>query len=362
MPDQPRPFRPPSVTAGPSSPWRRWLRRLSGIPTPAIFGFCLVVAILVLWWQGAIGGFVDLFVDADWRLLFLAVPIYLFSLWLLCYRWHVLVRMAHGGSSLLRAAEAFLTSVVINYAAPVGLAVPSRAALTKRALGLTVAETGIIALWEIGADVIVLGAGTVIWLVLADGAVATVRQEADLSVLDVSLVVFGLMTAVVAGLILLRARPRWRQKLGSIVRTLLLAPRQRPAAAAACLLISTAYWILQGVVLALIIAALGVAVSFELMLGLVSLPILVGMLSPIPGGAAVREGLMYAVAGLSDAPASEILAAAIIYRLALFGAIPILYALVRVWIGSRPRDAPGYPANAGRENEDNTAGTIRPSR
>ena len=74
--------------------------------------------------------------DADWWMLVLAAPVYVASLGILCYRWHLLVHMAQGWSNLPRAAEAFLTSVVINYAAPIGLAVPSRAALTRRALGL----------------------------------------------------------------------------------------------------------------------------------------------------------------------------------------------------------------------------------
>src|SRR4029079_5929019 len=84
---------------------------------------------------------------------------YLIGLFLLCVRWHSLVLMIHGTSNFGRAGEAFLTSVVINYAAPVGLAVPTRAALTKRALGLSLTETSAVALWEVGADVIILSIG-----------------------------------------------------------------------------------------------------------------------------------------------------------------------------------------------------------
>ena len=76
----------------------------------------------------------------------LGALLYLAGLFLLCVRWHSLVLMIHGRSHFGRAGEAFLTSVVINYAAPVGLAVPSRAALTKRALGLSLTETSAVAL------------------------------------------------------------------------------------------------------------------------------------------------------------------------------------------------------------------------
>ncbi|MBA2277673.1 MAG: flippase-like domain-containing protein [Chloroflexia bacterium] len=345
-----------------ASAGRRWLHLLAAIPTPLIFAVSLIVALLLLWWQGALSAFAGLFANANWTLLVLAAPVYILSLWVLCYRWYVLVRMAHGASSLPRAAEAFLTSVVINYAAPIGLAVPSRAALTKRALGLTAAETGVIALWEIGVDVIVLGAGSLLWLLVADGAMTTVQGELGLTAARLALLGAVLLAVLAAAGAILRARSRWRAKLQAVGSTLLLAPGERPVEATACLSITVVYWLMQGVVLAMIIAALGVGVSFELMLGLISLPILVGMLSPVPGGAAVREGLMYAVAGLSGAPATEILAAAIVYRLALFAAIPVLYAVVRIWLRSAPgEDSPLDPA-AGQQSVEARPGTIRPSR
>jgi uncharacterized protein (TIRG00374 family) len=316
---------------------RRALGALARIPTPAIFVGSLLLAFLVIWWQGALGDFVDLFREADWSLLLIAAPIYVASLWLLCYRWHLLVRMAHGSSSLPRAAEAFLTSVVINYATPLHLAAPSRALLTKRALGLSVAETGIIAIWEIGADVIVLGAGSLLWLLVADGAVQTLRQEASLGTLDITLIAAGTLALLGVVALVLSRRERWRSKIVGAGRTLALAPRERPVEALASLGVSVAYWALQGVVLAIVISALGVAASFELTLGVTSMPILIGMFGPLPGGAGLREGLMYGVAELSQAPGGTILAAAIVYRLALFGAIPILYLLVRAWLSLRHR-------------------------
>ena len=84
--------------------------------------------------------------------------------------------------------------------------------------------------------------------------------------------------------------------------------------------------------LAILLAAFQVDVSFELVLGITTIPILVGMLSPIPGGAVVREALMYAVARLAGVAGGPVIAAALVYRLALFAAIPILYAVVRWWI------------------------------
>jgi uncharacterized membrane protein YbhN (UPF0104 family) len=316
------------------------MRRLGRIPTPAIFAASVVLALIVLWWQGQIKEILDVVGDAAPGPLLLAAPIYVASLWLLCYRWHVLVRMAQGWSDLPRASEAFLTSVVINYAAPVGLAVPSRAALTKRALGLDAHATGTIALWEIGADVIVLGLGTVLWMLMAEGSMTAVSGELESSASRYLIVIGAAIVVGFLGAVLLLRTPRRRRQFAGLVSRIILAPKERPLEAAAALAVTLVYWIVQGVVLGLLVHAMHVDTSFEFILGLTSLPILVGMLSPIPGGAVVREALMYVVARLADVPGGEVVAAAVIYRMALFGAIPILYALTRLWISRRDGDHP----------------------
>ena len=114
------------------------------------------------------------------------------------------------------------------------------------------------------------------------------------------------------------------------------------------LIVSVIYWIMQGIVLALLLDAMKLDLSFTLVLGITSLPILVGMLSPIPGGAVVREALMYVVARLAGVSGSEVVAAAVIYRFALFGAIPILYGLTRLWITMR--GTPSEPTLASETN------------
>lgn len=327
---------------------RRRLGALARIPTPLIFAASVLLAVLVLWWQGQIQDLGRVLGDAAWTPMLIAIPVYLFSLALLCYRWHVLVVMAHGSSDLPRASEAFLTSVVINYAAPVGLAVPSRAALTKRALGLDASATGTIAIWEIGLDVIVLGLGTVLWLILAPGSFAAVGDELGNSAGRYALLGVALVVAVLGGLLFLLRKQTWRERALRMIRRIALAPKERPGVAALGLGVTALYWILQGVVLALLLHALGVEITFTLVLGITSLPILIGMLSPIPGGAVVREALMYVVARLAGVSGAEVVAAALLYRFALFGAIPILYGIARLWIslrGDQTTTTPATPAD-----------------
>lgn len=329
-----------------SSGWKRRLRFITGIPTPVIFLGSITIAIIVLWWQGEMQRLIDNVSNASPLLMAITIPFYVSTVWLICYRWHVLVRMAQGSSNLPRAAEAFLTSVVINYAAPVGLAVPSRAALTKRALGLDARSTGTIALWEILTDVIVLGTGSIIWLLLSRNALGPVGDELAASGPQYALA--ALVACALLGmlaLIFLRDQVR-RQRVLSASRRIILAPRERPREAALALGMALLYWISQGIVLALLIEAMGVSTSIGLVLGITSLPLLVGMLSPIPGGAVVREAMMFIVARMSDVPGSPIIAAAVIYRLALFIAVPILYLLVRAWISRHPVYTPPREASS----------------
>jgi uncharacterized membrane protein YbhN (UPF0104 family) len=246
----------------------------------------------------------------------------------------MLVRMAGGSSNLPRAAEAFFTSVVINYAAPVGLAVPSRAALTKRALGLNADQTGAIALWEIAFDVLVLGSGTAIWLILTEGAAGDVRDGMAQSTTSYLLAGIVVVAVLVAVSIVAARKPDLRRRLFEITGRIVSAPSRQPAAAALTLIVSALYWVLQGVVLWMLVVALGVDVSAAFILGFTALPILVGMLSPIPGGSGVRELLMYVVARSSGygAEADAIVAAALIYRFALFAAIPLLFGVNKLWL------------------------------
>lgn len=322
---------------------KRGLRSLLRIPTPVIFLVCIMLATIVLWWQGSLGELWEVVREANIRDMLIATPIYLVSLWILAIRWHELVKMAQGWSDLPKAAEAFLTSVVINYAAPVGLAVPSRAALTKRALGMDKHATGAVAIWEIGMDVMVLGIGTIIWLILAPGSTSAVTRElgANASRYTTFIVLGGVLVG--CALIFFFRKAEQRRKAMNFLRRILVSPLERPTEAARAFVASVLYWVTQGIVLALLVHAMGIEVSLVFMIGLTSLPLLIGMLSPIPGGAVVREAMMYVVAKLAGVPGAEVVAAAVIFRMALFGAIPILYAITRIWLSKRGEGHPNLP-------------------
>jgi uncharacterized membrane protein YbhN (UPF0104 family) len=310
------------------------------VPTPVIFLVAIGIALTILWQRGAIDDVRSVIRQADRTTLVTGIVLYPAALALLCLRWHTLVRMIHGRSHAPRASEAFLTSVALNYTAPVSVASASRALLTKRALGLSVSETSAIAVWEVAADVAVLGCGGLAWIVLSG------EGKDVLAVLPGNAMIAGAILAGVMGVVILggvaiiRRRPRlWERALFG-VRTVLTSPGRDPALAVAVLGISVVYWVAQGVVLWSLLRAVTGKSDPMLALGFVTLPVVLGMLSGLPGGAGIREALMVAVAKIYGADPAAALVAAITYRLALFAAIPVLYGAVRLWLLADPGDQP----------------------
>jgi len=321
------------------------LRRFRTVPTPLIFGAGLLIAVVILWRRGSIGDVQSALRHADRTTILAALVLYPAALAVLCLRWHLLVRMIKGVSSIPKASEAFLVSVVLNYTAPVSVASASRAVLTKRSLGLTATETGAIALWEVAADVLVLALGSILWLGLGRHS----REVVDALPHDTLLVAGGAIVVVVLGVpaagLALRRRPHMRERFLVALRTVITAPHNRPGDAVLVIAATLLYWVLQGIVLWSLVRALSGDSSVLLALGLTAFPILVGMLSPLPGGAGVREALMVAVARVHHADAGAVLVAAITYRILLFAAIPILYGAVRIWLSHTPRGEHGTIAN-----------------
>lgn len=326
---------PGNVTTESAAPTSRRHRGLVQFAGPVVFVLSLVVAGAVLWRQGSLDDVGEAVRGADTGTIAAAVLLYVVGLALLCLRWHVLVLMTKGASDLAKATEVFLISVALNYVAPLKLAIPMRAAMTKKALGLNATETGAVVLWEGMADVGILAIGVVIWLLISGDAFDEVLDAvggagpAYLALAALLAVATGVAWAIG------RRRPALRARVRAALVRALRYPRQRPVEGGTALGLTVVYWALQAGVLWILLDSLGGNPSGGLVFGMATVPILFGMLSPGPGGAGVREALMVAVAGAYGADAALALVAAVAYRAALFVAIPILYVLAKVWIGVR---------------------------
>src|SRR3712207_5344532 len=96
------------------------------------------------------------------------------------------------------------------------------------------------------------------------------------------------------------------------------------------LALTAAFWAIQIGIMAALLQLFGVAVSLSLLFGIMGVPVLVGMLSPVPGGAGGRGGLLAAAARLTGIPGGPVVLAAIAYRLALFLVTPLVWGAVRL--------------------------------
>jgi uncharacterized membrane protein YbhN (UPF0104 family) len=310
------------------APRRRWYASLLAVPTPIIFIVAAAVAMLLLWRQGGLAQIGASLRSVHPAFVAAILLVYAASILLLALRWHVLVRMVEGNPAWTASAEVFLTSVIVNYAAPIGLAVPTRAALTVRDLGLSVAQSGAVVAWEVLLDVVALSTLSLLWLALGGFSVVQ-AQDAVLkgpTLLAVTAAVAVAAVVVIAVLFRPSLRVRWQGP----ARHLLSAPAQRPGAALLALAMTALFWGIQLGVMAALLGIFGIVATPSLLLGVMGLPVLIGMLSPVPGGAGVREALMAGAARLEGVAAGPVVLAAVAYRLALFAVTPVVWSAVRV--------------------------------
>lgn len=307
-------------------PRRRWYSPILAVPTPVIFGVAAALATLLLWRQGGLSEIVDSVRAVHPARIGAILLVYAASIVLLAVRWHALVRMAGGAPRWTSSAEVFLTSVIVNYAAPIGLAVPTRAALTIRDLDLSPGQSGAVVGWEAALDVAALTVISAAWLVLGGSElVQTVFVEGRVLVLVA--VVAVLTAAAVWGA---SRSPAVRSRVAPFFGRMRSSPAEHPMLALIAVALTGGFWVVQVGIMAALLELFGVAVLPGLLLGVMGVPMLVGMISPVPGGAGVREALMAAAAGLGGTPAGPVLLAAIAYRLALFLVTPVVWGTVRL--------------------------------
>jgi uncharacterized membrane protein YbhN (UPF0104 family) len=304
----------------------RWLGPLLKLPTPVIFVAAACIATWLIWRQGALADVgASLAAVPPWKLVVILV-VYGGSILLLGVRWHTLVRLAGGAPAWPASAEVFLTSVIVNYAAPIGLAVPTRAALTVRDLGLGRMQSGVVVGWELGLDVLALLAISLAWI--ATGGMTLVqRVTLNLGMFATAAVLFTL--AIGALILSSRSKPA-RARMMSVLRPMYAEPLQRPTTALVAVALTAMYWIVQLAVMRALIELLGVTSTPALVFGLMGPPMLIGMLSPVPGGAGVREALMATMAQFEGVPSAPVILAAVAYRLALFVVTPIVWGALRL--------------------------------
>jgi uncharacterized membrane protein YbhN (UPF0104 family) len=121
-----------------------------------------------------------------------------------------------------------------------------------------------------------------------------------------------------------------RSRIAPFAGRILSSPADHPVLALVAVALTGGFWVTQLGIMAALLSVFGVSVSMQLLLGIMGVPVLAGMLSPVPGGAGVREALMAAAARLGGTPAAPVVLAAVAYRLALFLVTPLVWGAVRL--------------------------------
>ena len=307
-------------------PRRRWFSPILAVPTPVIFSVAAAIAVLFLWRQGGLGEILHSLRDVHPGRVVAILLVYAGSILLLGVRWHALVRMAGGIPHWTSSAEVFLTSVIVNYAAPIGLAVPTRAALSIRDLALSPSQSGAVVGWEAALDVLALSVISAAWLIL--GGSDLVQTMALDGRAPVVIAIVGVLGA--GGVLIASRSAALRSRIAPFAGQLLSSPAEHPVLALVAVALTGGFWLTQVGIMATLLTLFGVSLSRQLLLGIMGLPVLVGMLSPVPGGAGVREALMAAAARLGGTPAGPVVLAAVAYRLALFLVTPLVWGAVRL--------------------------------
>jgi len=305
---------------------RRWFSPILAVPTPVIFALAAAAATFLLWRQGGLGEIIVSIRNVHPGRIVAILLVYAASILLLAIRWHALVRMAGGAPPWSSSAEIFLTSVIVNYAAPIGLAVPTRAALTVRDLGLSPGQSGAVVGWEVALDVMALCVISAAWLLLGGADLVLSLNGDGRGLLSWAVV-------VVLGVVAIAAVSRStaiRARIAPFVSRLVSSPARHPILALMALALTAVFWAIQIGIMAALLQLFGVAVSLSLLLGIMGVPVLIGMLSPVPGGAGVREALMATAARLAGIPTGPVVLAAVAYRLALFLVTPLVWGAVRL--------------------------------
>jgi uncharacterized membrane protein YbhN (UPF0104 family) len=236
---------------------RRWLGPLLNVPTPVIFVVAAAIACALLWRRGALGEVGSSLRGADPRMVAAIMLVYAASSLAQSARWHALVRMVGGQPPWAASAEVFLTSVIVNYAAPIGLAVPTRAALTVRDLGLKRGPSAAVVGWEAGLDVAALALISTLWLI---GSGPTLFLTIGVNSREVALVVAAGAGLALAALVASKTTTLG-SRLAGPARSFLAYPGERPRLALLAALLTLAYWCAQSMVMASLLKIFGIAAT-----------------------------------------------------------------------------------------------------
>lgn len=301
---------------------RQWLsKRLM----PIAFVGGLLAALALLWWSGLLGDAWQSIRTARPLPLVLVVCVGIALPIVHAVRWKVILDALGSHLTAAEAADLTVTSALMNYASPGFVGASAKAILARRSNDVKYEDSAASIAFEYGLDLALLITGSVIAVLLLGPATFSplLRWDTDLPT--------GLIAVVVAVGIVAVGVLAWKlgvwNFLQRLMRSFLTLGRQVDHFVIA--LLTLLYWLLQVTVVVLLFWALHIEIDLANALAVATLPLLAGMLAPVPGGIGAREAVTVALAAATSIGAGALLSLAVLQRVLLVGALPLALLAVR---------------------------------
>lgn len=300
---------------------------------PAVFWVGLAAALAALWLTGTFDEAWQSLRDANIWLLIVTILVATSLPIIHALRWRVVMRSMDTYLSAGEAADITVSSSLLNYASPGFVGASAKAILANRTAKVPYRDSALAIGFEHSLDLFLL-------IIMSTIAILILGPSNFYNLVSIdnwfsSLLIDAIIVGVLAVIILVAIRLgvlRYVRSLYDTVRTLGRKVDGRKVAS-----LTVAYWGAQLAVVALLFLALDLPFEPFNILGIATVPVLAGMLSPVPGGIGVREAAIVALTTVTGILASTLLSLAILQRVLLIAALPLALLFVRVarWIGRR---------------------------
>jgi uncharacterized membrane protein YbhN (UPF0104 family) len=290
-----------------------------------LWGGVIVVA-AILWRTGLLDTAWESARNARRRYLLLVLLVGMLLPIIHALRWTVALKALGDEMPPAEAADLTVSSALINYSSPGFLGASAKALLAKKSSNVSFEHSAVSITFEYGLDLILLlGASATVILVYGprnfNGLVPFDTELPGWWVIPVGVVLLGGLGYLAYRLGVMRLINRIRYAFTRLGKTV-----SWPKIIALTLL----YWLGQVLVIELLVQALNLDVSLFGLIALSTLPLLAGILAPVPGGIGVREATTVALAALTGAGAGALLSLAVLQRVLLVAALPLSLLVVRL--------------------------------
>ena len=302
------------------------MRRITGNLTRVVFWIGLLVAAAALWLTGVFGDAWSGLRGAEPLPLVFVVFVGMALPLVHAWRWQVVMQSLDVSLSVGEASDMTVSSALLNYASPGFVGASAKAVLANQERDVPYRASALSIGFEHSLDLGLMVITSAI-AVLIIGPSAFRRAASPLE---------GLASAasvlIAFAVLMLAAALVWRFRLYRYAFSMVSTARQlgQRVNRTAVGLLTLLYWFLQVVVVGLLFWALGIDLVPIDIFAISTVPVLAGMLAPVPGGVGVREAVIVALTAVTGATAGTLVTLAIVQRVLLVAALPLSLILVRV--------------------------------